>query len=157
MKRIYWIFLKQAGCVEIQIGIESGNNRILKHIGKNITVEQIKEKVLILKESGLRWLSFFIIGFPSETKQEIEDTLNLISEIKPSQVCISIFAPYRGTDFFDILASQKAIDENYLMPDTYNVHSNFTGTMTDKKFKNIALKAMKFNDKYNQNTNLKWK
>lgn len=149
--------LKQAGCVEIQIGIESGNNRILKYIGKNITVEQIKEKVLILKESGLRWLSFFIIGFPTETKQEIEDTLNLVSEIKPTQVCISIFAPYRGTEFYDFLASQKAIDENELMSDTYNVHSNYTGTMTNKDFKRIALKAMKYNDKYNQNPNIKWK
>ena len=143
--------MKKAGCVEIQIGIESGNDRILKHIKKNITLEQIHQQIPVIRQSGINWLAFFIIGFPSETENEIMDTLNLIFKIKPSSVAISIFSPYPGTEFYTELKEKGLLGENVMKSDVWYVNNNYTGTMTDDKFKAIVKKAFKLNDRYNQN------
>ena len=143
--------MKKAGCVEIQIGIESGNDRILKHINKNITLDQIHQKIPIIRQSGINWLAFFIIGFPSETESEIMDTLNLVNKIKPTSIAISIFSPYPGTEFYSELEEKKILGENVMKSDVWYVQNNFTGTMDDDKFKAIVKKAFEFNDRYNQN------
>ena len=129
---------------------------MLKYVGKQITVEQIKEKMPIIKESGINWLAFLIIGFPTETIDEIGETMHFINEIKPNQVCVSIFSPYRGTEFYEMLVSNKTLKGDFLMSDTLNVHTNYTGTMTNKMFSTIAQKALKFNDEYNEDNTATW-
>jgi radical SAM superfamily enzyme YgiQ (UPF0313 family) len=144
--------MKKAGCTQIQVGIESGSDRILKFIGKNLSISLINEKIKIIKDAAINWLAFFIIGFPTETKEEIKQTLNYIEEIKPSAVGISIFSPYPGTDFFTYLNKNNLFSKQgeYLKNDTWYTENNYTGTMSDEEFSKIALKALKFGDKYNR-------
>jgi anaerobic magnesium-protoporphyrin IX monomethyl ester cyclase len=144
--------MKKAGCVQIQVGIESGSERMLKFIGKNLALSVINEKTQIIKDAAMNWLAFFIIGFPTETKEEIKQTLNYIEKIKPSAVGISIFSPYPGTDFFTYLNENKLFSKQgeYLKNDTWYTENNYTGTMPDDEFSKIALEALKFGDKYNR-------
>jgi radical SAM superfamily enzyme YgiQ (UPF0313 family) len=142
--------MKKAGCIQIQAGVESGSERILKFIGKNLTISVINEKTQILNDAGINWLAFFIIGFPTETKEEIEQTLNYIKEIKPSTVVISMFSPYPGSDFFTFLNKKNLFKQGeYLKNDTSYTENNYTGTMSDEEFSRIALKALKLGDQYN--------
>lgn len=141
--------MKRAGCREIQIGIESGNDRILKHIGKDLTVAGIRDKVPLIKASGIEWGVFIIIGFPSETRAEMEETLRLLGEIKPTWVVISIFTPYPGTEFFNELKEQGRLGENFMRGDFWYPNNNYTGTMDDLEFKRFAIRALNYGDRYN--------
>ena len=142
--------MKRAGCREIQVGIESGNDRVLRHVGKDLTLSTIREKVPIIRSSGIDWGAFFIIGFPSETLDEMEDSLRLIKEIRPTQVYFSIFSPYPGTEFFDELKAKGLLDDNFMRADFWSPYNNYTGTMADRDFTRFAMKVLKFGDHYNR-------
>jgi radical SAM superfamily enzyme YgiQ (UPF0313 family) len=144
--------MKKAGCTQIQVGVESGSERILKFIGKDLAISLINEKAQIINDAAINWLAFFIVGFPTETKEEIEQTLNYIKEIKPSTVAVSIFAPYPGTEFHTFLSENNLYYKQgeYLKNDVWYIKNNYTGTMSDEEFSKIALKALKFGDRYNR-------
>jgi len=58
--------MKKAGCTKVDVGIESGNERILRLIDKKVTVKQVREAVKILRENKMYWSGFFMFGFPTE-------------------------------------------------------------------------------------------
>lgn len=142
--------MKKAGCREVQIGIESGNDRILRHIGKDLTVATIRNKIPIVQNSGIEWGAFFIIGFPTETQAEMEDSLRLIEEIRPTWVNISIFSPYPGTDFYNELKEQGRLGDNFMRGDFWYPYNNYTGAMEDREFTRFAINALKYGDRYNR-------
>ena len=93
--------LKRSGCVQLTFGVESGSDRVLNFIRKDITVEQVLETARKMKESGIRGTYHFMGGFPTERTGEFLDTCRLIDkliEIAPETVVreMSIFAPYPG-------------------------------------------------------------
>jgi radical SAM superfamily enzyme YgiQ (UPF0313 family) len=93
--------LKQSGCVLLTFGVESGSDRVLNFIRKDITVEQVIKAAEKLKRIGIRGAYHFMGGFPTETTSEFLDTCRLIDrlmEIAPDSVVreMSIFAPYPG-------------------------------------------------------------
>lgn len=95
------LLMKMAGCDYISVGVESGSERILKIIEKNISIQQIKRAFELLKASGITFEAFFMIGFPDETKEDIEKTFQLMKEIKGGSICFGIFTPYPGSAQFD--------------------------------------------------------
>jgi radical SAM superfamily enzyme YgiQ (UPF0313 family) len=102
--------MKSAGCVRVKIGVESGSDRILKKVKKNITIQQIRDAVTLIKNVGIDFTIYLMVGFPSETKEEMQDTLNLAHELDPTYCSISILAPYPGTEIYDdLLKSHSAL------------------------------------------------
>ena len=69
--------MRRAGCEFIDLGIESGSNRILKNIRKDITVEQAIEAVKTIKKAGIGLRAFFMHGLPGETYEDIKKTVFL--------------------------------------------------------------------------------
>ncbi|WP_243371770.1 radical SAM protein [Geotalea sp. SG265] len=92
--------LKQAGCSRIQYGVESGNNGILAAIGKNITVEQVRQVVHKTRTYGFEILCDFMIGLPGETAREVEDTIRLALELPINYAQFAITTPYPGTALY---------------------------------------------------------
>jgi len=91
--------------INVSIGIESGNDEILKKIKKNTSVKKIKKAVEILKSSGLYVMPSFMIGNISETEKTVMDSINLSNELGlPSSFCFA--EPFPGTVFL------KEIQEN---------------------------------------------
>lgn len=93
--------MKNAGCRLLDVGYESGNDEILKNIKKGTTVSQLREFTIAAKNAGLKILADFVIGFPGETKETAEQTLNFIKEIKPDILQIAVATPMPGTKFYD--------------------------------------------------------
>ncbi len=106
-------YLKQAGCSHIHYGIESGSEKILKVINKGITLKQIQEALNWTKKEKIQSLTYFMIGNPQETKEDIKKTLRLIRSIKADYVMISMFAPFPKTVFY-----QTGIEQN-IFPDVW--------------------------------------
>lgn len=103
--------MKMAGCRVISIGVESGNQETLRKIKKGITVEQVRKAAQIIKRSGIRLYSFFIIGFPWEAEKEITDTIKFMKEIDPDNASLSIATPYPGTELYDICKREGLIQD----------------------------------------------
>lgn len=93
--------MRQAGCKLISVGIESGNEAILRKIGKSITIKEIKKAFQILKRMGLKTLAYYIIGFPWDTQQTVEDTIRLSLELNSDFAIFYVAVAFPGTRFFD--------------------------------------------------------
>ena len=100
--------LKAAGCNTINIGVECGNDYIRNRIlNRPWTKEQILRSCALIKDYKILLYVFSMVGCPGENKSTLEETYNLIKEIKPdsSDHC-SIFKPYPGTRSY-FLCKQK--------------------------------------------------
>ena len=84
------------------MGVESGDNGILKAIGKGITVEQVKRAVRIIKKAGISLSTYFILGHPNETEQTLRKTVDLAAELNTNTIAVGLMVAYPGTRVFDM-------------------------------------------------------
>jgi len=91
--------LKQAGCIEVHIGIESGNKCLREKVLKrNMTNETIVRSFKLAKESGLRTGSFNMIGVPLETSKTVKDTIKINRIVSPDFILCTLYMPLKGTE-----------------------------------------------------------
>lgn len=140
--------MKSAGCRELQIGIESGNDRMLALMKKGITRKMIFDKAPLLARAGIPVRIFLIIGFPTETREEMDDTLRLIEELRPAHVDLSLFCPYPGTELHRDLLHRGQLGADFMKSDMWYPYHNYTGTMSDAAFEAYAFAALKRVDDY---------
>lgn len=94
--------MKMAGCYLIFYGTESGSQRLLNLIRKGITLEQSRRAITITHEAGIETWASFMLGLPSETKEESKQTINFAIEIDPTFVQFPITTPFPGTELYDL-------------------------------------------------------
>ena len=70
-------YLRRAGCLRVNYGVESGDPDMLKRYQKNYTIEQVKKAFEITKKSGMDTLAYFMIGGPGETTESVGRTFRL--------------------------------------------------------------------------------
>jgi anaerobic magnesium-protoporphyrin IX monomethyl ester cyclase len=102
--------MKKAGCSIISLGLESGSQRLLDLIGKKITLEQTKKTVEMIRKVGIRSRASFILGLPTETRQESRQTIQFAFNLPLDQVRFSIATPFPGTELWDIAVREGKID-----------------------------------------------
>jgi len=91
--------LSAIGCNYVQIGVESGNERVRNQIlNRKMSNSQIKEKVRLLKKYNIKPATFNMIGNYTETMAEALDTVKLNAEIKSERAYSTVFVPYPGTE-----------------------------------------------------------
>ncbi len=93
--------MKEAGCVRVFFGIESGNDTILKIMKKQATVKQARKAVNIFKQSGIQVGAFFILGYPGETEETILDSVNFASSLPLDYLSFTFPYPIPGTPLFE--------------------------------------------------------
>lgn len=97
--------LKQSGCKQLNFGIESGSQRVLKLIGKHTNLKNILETIKKCKAHDIIAECYFISGFPFETARDVLKTTNLIfgiNNIDPkSKICGGILSPLPGTNLYN--------------------------------------------------------
>jgi anaerobic magnesium-protoporphyrin IX monomethyl ester cyclase len=107
--------MKNAGCVRVFFGIESGNNGTLKIMKKQATVEQAKKAVHIFKRTGIQVGAFFILGYPGESEETILDTVNFASSLPLDYLSFTFPYPIPGTPLYDRVKN-KMISKEWQEP-----------------------------------------
>jgi len=130
------LLFKKAGCVSMALGIESANQRILDMIKKELNQEIVKKVVQDVADVGIETVGFFMIGFPTETKQEIENTINFALELPLTRAIFAKVTPLPGTELFD-LWEEKYSETGKVDWKTFNYYQ-FDADWADCSFEEIA-------------------
>ena len=100
--------MKQAGCVQVAIGFESGSQKILDTINKSAKVEENLEAARIAHEAGIRVRGCFIIGTPGETREDVAQTEAFIRKAKIDFASVHYMTPLPGTAIFEQVREKVA-------------------------------------------------
>jgi len=130
--------MQKTNCEEINIGAESGSQRMLDMIKKDGTVEDILTTAKTLEKYGIKGLYSFMIGLPHETKKEMIETIKIIKKIKKLNSNSSIlgpqpYRPYPGGEMFEeaVKLGWKAPEE---LEDWPRLYSEMEFSPTSKYF-----------------------
>ncbi len=93
----------RAGLRGYFIGFESGSDRVLKFIRKGTTVEQNRQAARICRQHGVAIWANYMLGLPTETKDEVLATVRLMKQIDPDYYSPAFFTPHPGTDLYDFV------------------------------------------------------
>ena len=106
--------MREAGCVSSNIGIESGNNQILKEMKKGITKEKAEYAVELCKQNDIFVNAYFILGTPWDTLETMTETIEFAKRIDPHKAHFFTATPYPGTEMREV-ALQKGFkfDESW--------------------------------------------
>lgn len=112
--------LQEMNCYRISVGIECGNEEFRKKkLNRNISNQELLERIKILSKSGIAFSINSIIGFPDETRDLIFDTIELNRQLSGyDTLTVSIFVPYHGTKM-----REEAVKKGYLDPETITTHT----------------------------------
>ncbi len=105
--------LARAGCDNIWMGAESGSQKILDAMDKGTRVEQIFEATRLLKKNNIHPSFFIQFGYPGETKEDIRKTIQMIIELLPYEIGISVSYPLPGTVFYENVKNQLRDKSNW--------------------------------------------
>jgi len=134
--------IKAAGCQRIHYGVEAGTQKILNVLRKGITVEQVEKAFALTKKIGIQTAGYFMIGSPTETREDILATIKLIRKIDPEYVHISITTPFPATDLYRLALEQKVIASDCWKEFAQNPQSNFLPPLWEKELSRQELSAL---------------
>jgi len=110
---IYW--MRKAGCIQISYGVESGSEKIRNLLNKNIKTDDIKKAFALTATYGILARAYFIYGSPGESWQTIQETIDLIHEIRPLTIIFYILDIFPGTVLYkDFQRRMKVSDDIWL-------------------------------------------
>ena len=101
--------MKHAGCWMIAIGIESGDDEVLKTIKKQASTAEAESVVKMINAASIEPWGYFVLGFPGETKEKLEKTIRFALSLPLKMAKFDIAAPYPGTEFYNFCR-----ERNYL-------------------------------------------
>lgn len=94
--------MKEAGCISVWFGVESGSQQVLDAMKKGITPELTVKVFGWVREVGLKPVPNVILGFPGETKESAWKTIKFVEKINPDDVGFyNVATPFPGTPMYD--------------------------------------------------------
>jgi len=115
------------------MGVESGSQKILKAMDKGTQVEQVVTARANLEREGIRACYFLQFGYPGETWDDIQQTVQLVRATRPDDVGISVSYPLPGTKFYERVREQLGAKTNW--EDSGDISMMFHGTYTNEFYR----------------------
>ncbi len=106
--------LRRRGLSTLYLGLESGSQRVLDLMNKGVKLQQGIDAVKLTKESSIRTFGSFIFGYPGETLEEMDQTINYSIKLDLDFAQFSILTPYPGAPIYeDLLRKDLFAVQNY--------------------------------------------
>ncbi|PLX98544.1 MAG: hypothetical protein C0624_14385 [Desulfuromonas sp.] len=114
--------LKRAGCWSVHFGVESGSQRLINMVNKKISKQQIRQAFKWAHDAGLHTAAFFMLGLPTETREESRETIAFAKELMPGFAQFTITVPFPGTPLYDL-----ALESGEFRPNDWDGYSTWAG------------------------------
>jgi radical SAM superfamily enzyme YgiQ (UPF0313 family) len=98
--------MARAGLRGYFVGFESGSDRVLQFIRKGTTAAQNLEAARVCRKYGITIWANYMMGLPTETKEEVLETVRLMKDIDPDYYSPAFFTPHPGTDLYDYVVER---------------------------------------------------
>jgi anaerobic magnesium-protoporphyrin IX monomethyl ester cyclase len=139
--------VKSSGCIELGIGVESGNQTILDNINKKNTVQDAERALTLCKKYNINYVASYMIGNVGETKETVRDTVNFRKKYNPGMGGFFFATPYPDTELYNYALSHNLIKDELALIKSYGEQNekilvNFTN-MTDSELQNLKKSANK--------------
>jgi len=104
--------MKQAGCVQVCIGVESGSAAVRKQIGRDISDSQIRNAFKACRRLGVKTRASALIGLLGETKETIEDTIAFVRELNPTHALFYPVILLPGSTLFNLAVKEGMVQKD---------------------------------------------
>ena len=136
--------MKEAGCVNIRIGLESGSEKILRFLKKGqATVKKNYLAITAARNAGLNVFGSFILGSPEETVDDVLATINFIKDSGLTGVAVFVAVPYPGTELFTICQEKGYFRPGLSYKDYVVEGPNVAAIIRNESFSAEQLEAIK--------------
>jgi radical SAM superfamily enzyme YgiQ (UPF0313 family) len=125
--------LKRAGCTEVWMGVESGSQKILDSMDKNLLLSDIYVARERLRRADIRACYFLQFGYPGEGWNEIVETVQVVRSTQPDDIGVSLSYPLPGTRFYERVQAQLGSKRNWMNSDDLCII--FTAPYTDEFYR----------------------
>ena len=136
--------MRQAGCLRMFFGIESGNDSILRLMNKQITTKQAEDTVRLCKKEGIQTGAFFIIGYPGENEKTVLDTIKFASSLPLDYLSFTLPYPIPGTPLFERV-QKEMFSEEWAEPNNLRLLKHkllFNSNLSEAKLQFAIVKGM---------------
>lgn len=127
--------LASSGCETVWMGAESGSQKILDAMDKGTRIEQIKNAAALLKKHQIKTGLFLQFGYPGEELADIQKTIQLVNEINPDDIGISVSYPLPGTPFYEKVKNDLKEKQNWT--DSDDLAMMFQGNYSPEFYRNL--------------------
>lgn len=111
--------MREANCQQVFFGVESGCQTILDAVNKGTSVEQNRKAIKMAKDAGLFVAVSVMVGYPGETREMLEQTIDLLRKAEPDDAYICVATPYPGTELRTLIEEKGwHISNDWKMYDT---------------------------------------
>jgi anaerobic magnesium-protoporphyrin IX monomethyl ester cyclase len=131
--------MRDAGCITIWFGVESGSEKILDKMHKKINREQVREAFKMAQKAGMMTIASAVIGFPGETEETAWETINFINSLNPDDIGCYIATPYQGTPMYE-----EVIKNGWLRVTDFNKYDTATPTFETPYLSMDRLREIKY-------------
>jgi len=107
---LYW--MRKAGCIQISYGVESGSEKMRAFFNKKTRTEDIRRAFALTRKFGILPRAYFIYGSPGETWETVQESIDLMHEIKPLAMVSYILDIYPGTALYSHFKEKSKIDDD---------------------------------------------
>lgn len=108
-----FFWMRKAGCIQISYGVESGSEKIRHVLNKNIRTDDIERAFALTTRHGILSRAYFIYGSPGETRETIQETVDLINEIQPLSVIFYILDIFPGTALYQDFLQRTGLGDDF--------------------------------------------
>jgi len=112
--------LKHSGCWQVNFGIESGDPEVVKKHRKFFGLDEVGQKLKMVKDAGMRVKGLFMIGLPGEDETAIRRTIDYALSLPLEEINVTKFTPFPGAPIYASIREQGEFDENWPLMNCMN-------------------------------------
>ena len=127
--------LRRSGCLEVWLGVESGSQRVLDAMDKGTRLDQVFAARESLRRNNIRACFFLQFGYPGESWEDIQKTVQLVRDTRPDDIGVSVSYPLPGTRFYELVSEELGEKRNWFDSDDLSVM--FKGAYTNEFYRTL--------------------